>query len=184
MYTYIYIQIFGGIRLFYQRSDDPQRDVSWNPLWKITKIRKESHPLSTSQVEVTRDPVMDWSKWGTSTPTGWWLGKNPSEKYDCVNWDDLHSQIIWENKKMATKPPTSQKWLWSWPISMFWGSKKIWSTNRQHHNVGSRAPEVLVVSCVSKPSRLRGSELSVHVYAHIGYRSRPSYLVLTEKPRP
>ena len=30
--------------------------------------------------------------------TGWWLGLNPSEKYDFVNWDD-DIPNIWENKK-------------------------------------------------------------------------------------
>ena len=29
--------------------------------------------------------------------TGWWLGKNPSEKYDFVNWDD-DSNPIWMGK--------------------------------------------------------------------------------------
>ena len=30
--------------------------------------------------------------------TGWWLGKNPSEKYDFVNWDDDSNPTEWENK--------------------------------------------------------------------------------------
>ena len=44
---------------------------------------------------------------------GWWLGKNPSEKYELVNWDD-EIPNIWENKKMATKPPTSKSY-GNWP---------------------------------------------------------------------
>ena len=35
--------------------------------------------------------------------TGWWLRKNPSEKYDFVNWDD-DIPIIWKNNVPNHQP--------------------------------------------------------------------------------
>ena len=46
--------------------------------------------------------------------TGWWLGKNPSEKYEFVNWDD-EIPSMWENAKHG-KQTTNQVS----NVSFFW----------------------------------------------------------------
>ena len=47
--------------------------------------------------------VLGWLGWFA----GWWLGKNPSEKYEFVHWDDETPNINGTHQKMATKPPSS-----------------------------------------------------------------------------
>ena len=54
--------------------------------------------------------------------TGWWLGKNPSEKWSSSIGMIIETQLIWENVKNGNQT-TNQLWsliYFDWLIATFW----------------------------------------------------------------